>query len=123
METTTLIDAFEAGEINGAEFRHEHHVRVAWGLAARYGPEEGRRRMSAGIREMAARAGRPEAYHETITRAWFELIASARDLFTAPELFDKRLLERFYSPERLAAGRAHWVSPDRAPLRLSGPDS
>ena len=114
-----LIEAFEAGRINGSAFRHADHVRVARGLAERYGPDEGLRRMVFGIRGMAARAGRPEAYHETITRAWYELIASVDDLAGAPELFDKHLLERFYSPERLATGRERWVTPDLGPLVLS----
>jgi hypothetical protein len=118
LETAALIDAFEVGEVDGDAFPHESHVRVAWGLAQRYGPEEGLRRMSTGIRLMAARAGRPGVYHETITRAWFELIAQAPDLTGAPELFDKRLLGEFYSPERLAAGRERWLEPDLQPLGL-----
>jgi flavin reductase (DIM6/NTAB) family NADH-FMN oxidoreductase RutF len=116
-----LIDAFEAGTIDGAQFPHERHVRVAWGLARRYGHDEGLRRLVAGIRAMAARAGRPEAYHETITRAWYELIAGVDDLASAPELLDKRLLGRFYSPGRLAAGRSRWLEPDLQPLSLSAP--
>lgn len=113
-----LIEAFEAGRIDGATFRHADHVRVARELAERYGHDEGLRRMVVGIRGMAARAGRPEAYHETITRAWYELIAAVDDLAGAPELFDKHLLARFYSPERLATGRERWVTPDLGPLRL-----
>jgi flavin reductase (DIM6/NTAB) family NADH-FMN oxidoreductase RutF len=70
---------------------------------------------------MTSRAGRPEAYHETITRAWYELIAGVDDLGNAPELFDKRLLGRFYSPGRLAAGRDRWLEPDLHPLTLSAP--
>lgn len=117
-----LTEAFEAGGIDGSAFRHGDHVRVARELAERYGHDEGLRRMVFGIRDMAARAGRPEAYHETITRAWYELIASVDDLAGAPELFDKRLLERFYSPDRLAAGRERWVTPDLRPLTLSTSD-
>jgi hypothetical protein len=111
-----LIEAFEAGAIAPADFPHARHVRVAWGLAQRHGRQEGLRRMVAGIRQLLARAGRPDAYHETISRAWFELIASADDLDAVPELFDKRLLERYYSPPRLAAGRERWLEPDLAPL-------
>jgi hypothetical protein len=118
-----LIAAFERGTIDGAEFPHERHVRVAWGLAQRYGREEGLRRLIAGIRAMVARAGRAEAYHETITRAWYELIVAAEDLESAPELLDKRLLNRYYSPARLGAGRERWVEPDLHPLRLPVPAS
>jgi flavin reductase (DIM6/NTAB) family NADH-FMN oxidoreductase RutF len=116
-----LVHAFETGEIGSDEFPHERHVRVAWGLAQRYGHAEGLERLRAGIGGIAARAGRPEAYHETITRAWFELIAGADALEHHPELFDKTLLGRYYSPARLAAGRAMWVEPDLHPLRLPPP--
>ena len=46
------------------------------------------------------------------------MIGSVDDLASAPELFDKRLLGRFYSPERLAAGRTRFTAPDLHPLRL-----
>src|SRR5262249_51724661 len=121
--TDKLVDSFEAGEIDTSDFPHERHVRVAWGLAQRYEPDDAFRRLVAGIRGIAARAGRPDAYHETITRAWFELIASAEQLDRSPELFDKSLLRRYYSPERLAAGRERWLEPDLHPLGLPPPDS
>jgi hypothetical protein len=47
---------------------HGSHVRVAWELSRRYDPEEGLRRLIAGIQGIAARAGKPGVYHETITR-------------------------------------------------------
>lgn len=117
-----LVDAFEAGALSGDRFPHARHVRVAWGLARRYGASEGLERLSAGIRAITARAGRPAAYHVTLTRAWFELIASVDDLAGHPELFDKALLGRYYSPARLALGRTRWVEPDLYPLRLPAPD-
>lgn len=95
MDYEDLVGAFEAGTIDGTDFPHERHVRVAWGLMQRYGRDEGLRRLVAGIQGIAARAGRLGTYHDTITRAWFELIAGARDLDDHPELFDKMLLDRF----------------------------
>jgi flavin reductase (DIM6/NTAB) family NADH-FMN oxidoreductase RutF len=120
-ETEALVAAFEAGSIDGPEFPHRRHVQVAWGLARRYGREDGLQRMSAGIRAIATRAGKPEAYHETITRAWFELVAQADDLHEVPGLFDTSLLGRYYSPEHLNEGRAAWQEPDRHPLTLPPP--
>jgi hypothetical protein len=114
-----LIADFEAGRIANEDFPHERHVRVAWGLAKRYPHEEAYRRLVAGIQGIARRAGHPEAYHETITRAWFELVSGADDLHDYPELLDKRLLVRFYSPGRLAAGRDRWLEPDLQPLDLN----
>ena len=116
-----MVAAFEAGTIDGGAFPHQAHVRVTWALAHRYGRDDALRRIADGIRGMAARAGRPGVYHETITRAWFELISAADDLGEHPELFDKALIARCYSPEALAAGRQRWVEPDLAPLELPAP--
>ena len=118
MKRDELTDAFEAGEIDGADFPHESHLQVAWTLARRYGDDEGLNRMRAGLQDIAGRAGRPEVYHETITRAWFELVEPLDDLDHHPELLDRRLLARFYSPAVLESGRKRWVAPDLRPLRL-----
>jgi hypothetical protein len=109
---------FEAGRISGSEFPHERHVCVAWCLSRRYPHEEALRRLAEGIRRIAARAAVPGKYHETITRAWFELVAQAETLDGHPELFDSALLRRYYSPERLEAGRHEWLEPDLQPLAL-----
>jgi hypothetical protein len=118
MNDDELLDAFEAGTIAGDEFPHERHVRVAWGLSRRYEHEEAFARLAAGIRRIASRGGWPRLYHETVTRAWFELISGADDLDGHPELFDKRLLGSYYSPARLESGRVRFVEPDLRPLRL-----
>jgi 2'-5' RNA ligase len=107
-----LVDAFEAGVIANDGFPHEKHVKVAWGLVRRYGREEGYARLARGIRGIASQAGRPQVFHVTITRAWFELISMVDDLADHPELFDKTLIGRYYSPARLEAGREVWLDPD-----------
>ena len=116
-----FVAAFEAGKAESDGFPHEAHVRVTWGLIRRYGRDDAFPRLVAGIRGIAARAGKPQAYHETITRAWFELIAAAQDLEDHPELFDRSLLDRYYSAGALAAGRDEWVEPDLHPLGLPPP--
>jgi hypothetical protein len=115
----TLLDDFEAGRIDGREFPHERHVRVAWALSRRYAHDDAYARLATGIRGIAARAGVPGKYHETMTRAWFELVAQAETLEAHPELLDRSLLARYYSPERLEAGRHEWLLPDRRPLALT----
>jgi flavin reductase (DIM6/NTAB) family NADH-FMN oxidoreductase RutF len=122
MTEEELAAAFEAGRLGADEFPHAGHVRVAAALARTYGASDGLERLIAGVRGMATRAGRPDAYHVTITRAWFELIASIEDIAEHEELFDKTLLDRYYSPERLIAGREQWLDPDLHPLRLPAPD-
>jgi hypothetical protein len=114
-----LLDDFEASRILGSAFPHERHVQVAWGLSRRYPHEQAFARLAEGIRGVAARAGVPGKYHETMTRAWFELVAQAETLDANPELFDRSLLAHYYSPERLEAGRHEWLEPDLQPLVLS----
>ncbi|HXU34445.1 MAG TPA: hypothetical protein VN851_28045, partial [Thermoanaerobaculia bacterium] len=72
--------------------------------------------------------GADQLYHETLTRAWVELIADGAHRFPAsssfefleacPELLDRSILNRYYSPELLASDRARktWVEPDRLPI-------
>ena len=114
-----MLDDFEAGRIPGSAFPHEGHVRVAWGLSRRYPHEEAFARLAEGIRGIATRAGVPGKYHETMTRAWFELASQAESLDAHPELFDRSLLARYYSSERLEAGRHEWLEPDLHPLVLA----
>jgi len=113
-----LLSRFENGTLEPAEFPHAAHVRVAWLLARRDGRGQAYRTLVAGIRRIAERAGRPGAFHETITRAWFELIAPLDDLSAHPELLDTGLLSRYYSSDALAAGRERWIEPDLQPLVL-----
>ncbi|HZT94540.1 MAG TPA: hypothetical protein VE985_08695 [Gaiellaceae bacterium] len=119
MPNDSLLDDFEAGRIAGSEFPHERHVLVSWSLARRYPREEAFARLTAGIQGIAARARVPGKYHETMTRAWFELIAQAESLDAHPELLDRTLLTRYYSRERLEAGRHEWLEPDLEPLVLA----
>lgn len=119
MDEDTFLDEFERGRVDGSAFPHDGHVRVAWGLSRRYEHEEAFDRLAAGIQDIAARAGIPGKYHETMTRAWFELVAQAKSLEAHPELFDRSLLTRYYSPGRLEAGRHEWLEPDLASLVLS----
>jgi len=119
MPSDSLLDDFEAGRIAGSAFPHARHVLVAWSLSRRYPHEEAFARLAAGIQGIAARAGVPGKYHETLTRAWFELVAQAEDLDDHPELLDRSLLARHYSRERLEAGRHEWLEPDLEPLVLA----
>jgi hypothetical protein len=117
---------------HSAHFGHRQHVQLSWLAVRRYGGTDACRIVSAGIRRTARYAGAPQKYHETMSRAWIELIAyhvaehdiTTFDAFATrnPALLDKRLLLRFYEPSTLAspAARIGWVDPDRAAFPCSG---
>jgi hypothetical protein len=122
-----LVHGFEAGTLS--QLPHASHVRLTLIYLARHGVDETRQRMADGLLLFATMKGHPEKFHVTITRAWLELIESARRRHpdardpealaqACPALLDKDSLLRFYSPDRLAGddARAGWVAPDRAPI-------
>ncbi|MDI2124653.1 hypothetical protein [Yinghuangia seranimata] len=107
-------------------FGHREHVRLTWLAVRRCGVPGAVDLVGNGIRRTAARAGVPEKFHATMTRAWVELVghhaaADPRDDFAAfaeanPDLLDKDLLTRFYREETLAGApaKSRWIAPDRA---------
>jgi len=118
-----FVRRFEAGTLD--EFPHADHVRLTVIYLARHGRDNALERVAAGIRKFAAIKGAPGKFHVTITRAWVDLIESARiahpgardaAALTAacPLLLDSGALLRFYSRERLESAEAKgtWVAPD-----------
>ncbi|MGW3043550.1 hypothetical protein ACWC9T_26680 [Kitasatospora sp. NPDC001159] len=107
-------------------FGHRQHVRLTWLAVRRHGATAALDLVCEGIRRTATRAGTPQKFHVTMTRAWVELVAhhaeGAADFeeFAArhPELLDQRLLDRHYRPGTLADERARtaWVEPDLTPF-------
>ena len=105
------LRAFETGAVDPAQFPHSEHVRLGYEMLGRYSFGEAISRFSGGLKLLAAKAGKPELYHETITvaflalinerragsatRTWSEFRANNRDLF------DKRCLEKWYGAEQL----------------------
>ncbi len=84
--------------------------------------------MMDGLRKFVALKGVPEKFHITLTRAWLDLLDSARRAHpeaegpealvqVCPELLDKDALLRFYSRDLLTSdiARTEWLPPDRAP--------
>ena len=119
------LAAFPQGYVDGANFHHSDHVRVAFEMVRRHDFLEAAQTYARGLRAIAARAGNPDAYHETITIAFLALIAEraegfdSYDAFAAanPDVLDKSVLTRWYAPERLAsaAARRTFLLPDRHP--------
>jgi hypothetical protein len=110
------LRAFETGRVDPAKFPHREHVRFGYEMLCRYSFGDAIARFSRGLRLLAAKAGRPQLYHETITVAFLALINERRVRSGAKnwnefqrqnaDLFDKRCLEKWYSREQLATDLA-----------------
>ena len=117
-EATTAdeLRALEMGSLDPSQFPHQEHVRLAYGMLERYPFGEAVARFSGGVQLLAAKAGRPEVYHETITVAFLAVIGErrARSLTKSwaefkehnSDLLDKRCLERWYIAEQLKSDMA-----------------
>lgn len=110
----STLETFANGDCDPRSFPHSEHVRMAFEMLRRHSFPETVLVFTRALRKMAARAGKPEAYHETITIAFLSVIAERMDDAKAyedfashnPDLFDKGVLIRWYRPERLASDRA-----------------
>ena len=115
-DSAGLLADFEAGRVDPAHFPHCAHVRVSYELLQNYAFPEALLHLARGLRRLAAKAGKPEVYHETITAAFLALIAERRlsgcyvdwEDFAAcnPDLFRKELLADFYEPALLQSRMA-----------------
>ena len=124
------IAAFETGALDPAEFPHSEHVRLGYEMLGRYSFGEAISRFSHGLKLLAAKAGKPQVYHETITVAFLALInerraAGANQTWTGfrannADLFDKRCLEKWYGAEQLGTdlARRTFCLPTLPPKRL-----
>lgn len=125
-----MLRAFLAHELPAAGFDHYSHLRIAWIHLQRYPLDEAIERACAGIAGFATHLGATGKFNRTLSEALMRLMAHAGagtpgadlDAFLAANpvfLNDARsLIERHYSPERLAldAARERFLPPDRAPL-------
>jgi len=124
-----LARALENGKIGNADFKHFHHLHVAWVyLSETKSTKDAVTRMRAPLRKFAASAGVPEKYHETMTAFWMRILSvlydaaekrSLQDWMTLnPELLAKNFPLAYYSSERLCSETARqlWVEPDVKPL-------
>ncbi len=119
------LDEFYAGRVSTPGFAHRDHVRMAFLALSRDPFTTAFARYSEGIRQLAVQAGRVEKFNQTITGAFLSLIAERLAVhphvdFEAfidanPDLLDTGLLDRYYTPERLAEARAKtiYLLPDR----------
>lgn len=118
---------FVRGELDPAKFPHHEHLRMGFEMLRRHDFAQTAYHYSIALRRMTARAGRPEAFHQTMTIAFLSLIAERMlsgsgvdfaDFAQAnPDLMDRSALARWYRPERLTmdAARRTFLLPDLAP--------
>jgi hypothetical protein len=125
LSDAALVEEFESCRLPAAHFHHADHIRLAWIYLGQFPSPIATDRIEQSIRRFANHNGVGQRYHHTITVAWMKLVAAARranpqaarfeDFAAAhPGLFDVKSLERYYTPERLAASeaRAGWIEPD-----------
>ncbi len=113
---TEELDALETGALDPARFPHSEHVRLGYEMLGHHSFGVAVDRFSRGLRLLAAKAGRPQVYHETITVASLALINERRARGDAQDwpafkrtnadLFDKRCLEKWYGAEQLGSDLA-----------------
>lgn len=130
LDDDALWTAFHERTLPAASWTHAAHLRMAWMHLARYLLDEAHVLMRVGIIRLNAAHGLVETpqrgYHETITRVWLVLVASARAVdrasdsraFLAQHALERDLPLRYYSRERLFSleARAMFVAPDLAAL-------
>jgi hypothetical protein len=116
---SAALERFLAHAQEPAGFHHSDHVRIAFEILRRYPFLEAAQLYALGLKAIAAKAGRPELYHETITLAFLSLIAErmaegGQEDFEAfvvafPDLLNKTCLEKWYAPARLNSAIARRV--------------
>ncbi len=121
-----LVDAFEAGTLGPETFPHVANVRVARFYLLHEPMLIAIARFRAGLQHFAARVGKPDRYHETITVAYMlsiadRIVASSDESWEAFAAANDDLLrsapsglDRFYSRETLASVRAREVFVEEA---------
>jgi urease accessory protein UreF len=80
MTDIELARALEDGTIDNVDFKHFHHLHVAWVyLAESNSIEQATARMGASLRKFADASNVPEKYHQTVTTFWMRVLALLRD--------------------------------------------
>ena len=115
-ENCLSLEQFVRGEFDLAAFPHREHVRMGFEMLRRHDFAETAFTFSATLRAMTVRAGKPQAFHQTVTIAFLALIAERLDsgdyadfdsfASANPDLLEKSALTRWYPSERLATDAA-----------------
>lgn len=110
------LERFMRGELEASAFPHREHVRMGFEMLRRHDFAEAVFHYSKTLQAMAMRAGKPQAFHQTVTIAFLSLIGERMDsghygdfdsfALANADLLDKSALARWYPAERLATEAA-----------------
>ena len=74
-----LTDAWEAGTVFPGGISHLQHLRIAWILHRRHGPQRAMARLLDGTKRACDVHGSPEKFDAALTQRWAQAIAEAID--------------------------------------------
>jgi len=120
MNDEKFIRTLETCTLAESDFGHAGHVRAAYVYFRSGDFVATLERMRRAIRNYAASLGKPDRYHETITVAYVALIQQylyergdgggwTGFADSTPELFERGLLLKYYSPSQLESDLARKV--------------
>ena len=130
MDDTEFLRAFLGGWPQDQRFGHFEHLRIAWLVIDRHGPELAVEIVGERLMAMAVAKGLAPLYNETLTRFWIRFLAHVRQATGAttidaaiervPMLLDKNLPLRHWSRTAMFGpdARVRWVEPDLLPLSI-----
>jgi len=132
-----LVQRFLDRSLRRSEWTHEAHLSIGLGHIREYGPAEALKRLRKAISQLNGSYGNANTatngYHETITRAYVELLTQylgtypndcsldrIRDDLLASPLAHRDALLAFYSRDYLnsSAARLAWAEPDLGPVSV-----
>src|SRR5580692_8980494 len=79
IEACLDLQRFVRGELEATQFPHREHLRMGFEMLRRHDFAETVFHFSSTLRAMAVRAGKPQAFHQTVTIAFLSLIAERMD--------------------------------------------
>lgn len=133
-EIEVFVRSFEDRSLPRSQWTHAGHLTVALWHLRNHSKAEATRRIREGLIGYSRDSGKPNAYHETVTLAWIEVIAgflADQDRARTVSELVARLMEevggrdfllRHYSKEVLFSdlARERWVPPDRLGFESEG---
>lgn len=93
-EDLSFRDAFEAGNVPPAQFRHRDHVRLAYIYLCEFDPVIANDRMRSALLHFLKVNNVPQGkYHETLTRSWINAVRHFMEVQEQSNSFDEFLLK------------------------------